>query len=371
MRRQFLQQLFYHLFVRVITPIERYCKCCLQPVIVHPTLGAVMDITRSKSELIAENAFLRQQLVILRRQTKRPTLTPLDRGLLVMLAGRLRTWREALLIVKPDTLLIWHRQGFRIFWRHKSNVKQRPPRIAPELIVLIHSMALENRLWGTKRIQDELRKLGFPLAKRTVSRYIRQVRPTHPPRKSTQTWGTFLKNHAHEIWACDFLQTYDLWFRSVFVFFIIELGSRRVMHFAVTSSPTDVWVAQQLREATPFDTRPRFLIRDNDRKFGTEFARAARGINVLHTPIHAPKANAVCERFLGSIRRECLDHVLILNERQLHRILKEYVHYFNTARPHQALDGQIPLSMDLPSTGNNITAFPVLNGLHHDYRRSA
>ena len=143
------------------------------------------------------------------------------------------------------------------------------------------------------------------------------------------------------------------------------------MHFALTSSPTDIWVAQQFREATPFDTRPRFLIRDNDRKFGTEFARAARGIDVLRTPIRAPKANAVCERFLGSVRRECLDQVLILNERQLHRILKEYVHYFNTARPHQGLDGQRLVQLDSPSTGNNITAFPVLNGLHHDYRRSA
>jgi len=371
MRRQFLQTLFQQLFVRVIAPIERYFKRCLQPTIIHPTLGAVMDVTRSKSELIAENAFLRQQLVILRRQAKRPTLTPLDRGLLVMLASRLRTWRNALLIVKPDTLLSWHRQGFRLFWRHKSKANHCPPRVAPEVIALIHAMALDNRLWGTKRIQDELHKLGFPLAKRTVARYIRQVRPAHPPRKPTQTWGTFLKNHAHEVWACDFLQTYDLWFRTLFVFFIIELGSRRVVHFAATYTPTDVWVAQQLREATPFDTRPRFLIRDNDRKYGFEFARAATGIDVLRTPIRAPKANAVCERFLGSVRRECLDHVLILNERQLQRILKEYVRYFNTARPHQGLEGQRLMPIDSPSIGNKITAFPVLNGLHHDYRRSA
>jgi hypothetical protein len=188
-----------------------------------------MDMTRSKSELILENAFLRQQLVILQRQAKRPALTPLDRGLLVMLASRLTTWRNALLIVKPDTLLTWHRQGFAC-----SGDTSRKRNI-----VLIHSIALENRLWGTKRIQDELRKLGFPLAKRTVARYIQQVRPTHPPRKSTQTWRSFLKNHAPEVWACDFLQTYDLWFRTLFVFFIIELGSRRVVHFAVTYTPTD------------------------------------------------------------------------------------------------------------------------------------
>jgi transposase InsO family protein len=371
MRRHFLQRLLQQLFVHVIVPIEQHFKRCLQPTIIDPTLGAVMDVTRSKSDLIVENAFLRQQLVILRRPAKRPTLTPVDRGLLVILARRLKPWRNALLIVKPDTLLSWNRQGFRLFWRHKSKTKHCSPRVAHEVIALVHSMALDNRLWGTKRIQDELRKLGFPLAKRTVARYIRQVRSTHPPRKSTQTWKTFLKNHAHAIWACDFLQTYDLWFRTLFVFFIIEVGSRRVIYFAVTSSPTDVWVAQQLREATPFDTRPRFLIRDNDRKYGTEFARSARGIEVLLTPIRSPKANAVCERFLGSVRRECLDHVLILNERQLHRILKEYVSYFNTARPHRSLDGQCLTPINPPSIGNKITAFPVLNGLHHNYRRSA
>ena len=172
----------------------------------------MIDVTRSKSELIVENALLRQQLVILQRQTKRPTLTPFDRGMLVLLASRLRIWRHALLIVKPETLLSWHRQGFRLFWRHKSNVKRHPPRISPQVIALIHTIALANRLWGTKRIQDELRKLGFPFAKRTVARYVRQVRPSQPPRKPTQTWGPFLKNHAHEAWACDFLQTYDLWF---------------------------------------------------------------------------------------------------------------------------------------------------------------
>jgi hypothetical protein len=174
-----------------------------------------------------------------------------------------------------------------------------------------------------------------------------------------------LKNHTHEVWACDFLQTYDLWFRTLFVFFIIELGSRRVIHFAVTYSPTDVWVAQQLREATPFDTRRRFLIRDNDRNYGAEFARAATGVEVLRTPIHAPKANAVCERFLGSVRRECLDHVLILNDRQLHRILKEYVRYFNVARPHQGLDGRRLMPIDSPSIRNKIIAFPVLNRLQY------
>jgi putative transposase len=171
-----------------------------------------------------------------------------------------------------------------------------------------------------------------------------------------------LSTHAYDLWACDFLQTYDLWFRAIFVFFIIELGSRRVVHFAVTCSPSDAWVAQQLREATPFDTRPRFLIRDNDSKYGAAFAQA-------------PKANAICERFLGSVPREGPDHLLIVNGRQLHRVIKEYVKCFNTARPHQGIGHRLPVPSDEPDIqqdmGNIIIAFPVLGGLHPDYHRSA
>ena len=372
---QTLYQALIQCFSRIGTHVEQRFKRWWQPRNAGLLPGAITDLTRTKSELILENAFLRQQLIVLRRQTKRPVLSARDRGVLVLLSSRLRTWQEALLIVKPDTLLRWHRQGFRWFWRQKSRIKPRPPRVPPEVIALIHTLARDNRLWGVKRIQDELRKLGYRLSKRTVAKYIQQVRPPQPPRRSGQTWATFLANHAPEIWACDFLQTYDLWFRSIFVFFIIELSSRRVVHLAVTRSPSDTWVAQQLREATPFDTHPRFLIRDNDSKYGAEFARAASGIDVLRTPIRTPKANAICERFLGSVRRECLDHILILNERQLHRKLKEYVIYFNTARPHQGIGHRFPLPLAAlqgqPSTGDKITVFPVLGGLHHDYRRSA
>src|SRR5215469_14551843 len=161
---------------------------------------------------------------------------------------------------------------------------------------------------------------------------------------SPQTWSTFLHNHAHQIWACDFLPVTDLFFRSLFAFFVIELKSRKVIHVGVTRHPSDAWVAQQLREATPFGQAPRFLIRDNDSKFGPLFARVADGIGIelLRTPFHAPRANAYCERFLGSVRRECLDHLLILYEQQLSRVLQAYVTYFNQARPHQGLQQQIP-----------------------------
>ena len=234
-------------------------------------------------------------------------------------------------------------------------------------------MARNNRLWGAERIRGELLKLGIHVSKRTIQKYMRPERV----RPSTQTWATFLHNHASDIWACDFLPVTDLFFRSLFAFFLIELKSRKVLHVGVPRHPTDAWVAQQLREATPFGQAPRFLICDHDSKFGPLFDRVASGtrIKLLRTPYHAPRANAFCERFLGSVRRECLDHLLILHEQQLSRVLWAYTAYFNQARPHQGIHQQIP---DLPAAlppaiarAGPIMAVPVLGGLHHDYRRVA
>jgi len=176
-------------------------------------------------------------------------------------------------------------------------------------------MAKDNRLWGAERIRGELLKVGIRGGFRTIQKYMRQVRPTRP---RGQTWSTFLQTHSQQIWACDFLQVTDLFFRSLFAFFITLLHSRRVIHVVVTRSPTDVWTAQQQREATPYGQGPKYLIRDRDNKFGPSFARVAAisGIKILKTPYHAPRANAICERFLGSVRRECLDHLLILQEKQ-------------------------------------------------------
>jgi len=203
---------------------------------------------------------------------------------------------------------------------------------------------------------------------------MRHVR-TQQPRG--QRWSTFLRTHAAQIWACDFLQVTDLFFRPLFAFFIVELQSRKVIHVGVTRSPTDAWVAQQLREATPYGQAPKYLIRDNDRKFGSCFARVATtsAIKVLKTPYHAPRANAICERFLRSVRQECLDHLLILQERQLQRVLNAYMMYFNQARPHQGIAQQIPQQRrSVPSAqnaGNKVIALPVMGGLHHDYRWAA
>ena len=335
-------------------------------------LTTASDLTRSKPELVLENMLLRQQLIVLQRQAKRPALTWRDRTLFVLVASKLPHWKEALVIVQPDTLLRWHRDLFHWVWRRKSRRKQKRGRLplTHDTVALIRRMAEENRSWGAEWIRGELLKLGIRVSKSTIQKYVHEVHKSGSPK---QTWATFLRNHADEIWACDFLQTYDLFFRSLFVFVIVELGSRRLVHFGVTRSPTDPWVAQQLREATPFEQRPRFLIRDNDSKYGASFARVAggTGIEVLRTPFGAPKANAICERFLGSVRRECLDHFLILSERHLHRVMKEYQEYFNHARPHQGIGQRIPCRLlqeaGLSESGQ-VVSRPVLGGSYHDYQ---
>ena len=294
--------------------------------------------------------------------------------LLVLLARMARTWKQALFIIQPETLLRWHRQGFKLYWKYKSRAASTKPKISAETVALIKEMAVQNRLWGAERIRGEFLKLGIHVSKRTIQKYMRHART---PRRVGQNWATFLRNHAKDMWACDFLQVTDLFFRSLFAFFIIDMHSRKVIHVGVTRSPTDAWTAQQLREATPYGQSPKYFIRDRDNKFGPHFTRVAAtsGIKMLTTPYHAPRANAICERFLGSVRRECLDHLFILHEKQLDRVLHAYVQYFNRARPHQGIKQQLPEHCGEPALpdhdGGKILSLPVLGGLHHDYRRSA
>jgi putative transposase len=329
------------------------------------------DVLRTKSELVVENALLRQQSVVLERQVKRPKFSRWDRLLLLWLANKARGWRGALLIVQPATLLRWHREGFRLYWKAKSKPPANPARVAAETVRLIKQLARENRTWGAERIRGELLKLNIRVAKRTIQKYMRRARSPH---SSGQTWRTFLRNHASDIWACDFLPVTDLLFRQLYAFFIVELASRRVVHVAVTRASNAAWVAQQLREATLFRSGPKYLIRDHDSKFGTTFDRVATGagIHILKTPIAAPKANAVCERFLRSVRQECLDHLLIFGERHLGRALTAYRDYFNHDRPHQGLLQRIPQPSEPPSrTVGRVAFIPILGGLHHTYVRAA
>jgi len=365
-----------HLGQRLVHVLNRRLLTLTTPTPTRLVADTLADLPRSKGALIAENALLRQQLVVLQRSVKCVHCTPIDRALLVLLASRVRAWHQALLIVQPETLLRWHRQGFRLVWRRKSRALASipTPKVAPETLALIKEMATANRLWGAERIRGELLKLNVRVAKTTIQRYMRQARP---PQRSGQTWATFLRTHAADIWAGDFLPVTDLFFRQIYAFFIVELVSRRVVHVAVTRHPTDAWVAQQLREATPYGQHPTYLIRDNDSKFGSAFARMAEdsGIEIVRTAYRAPKMNAVCERFLGSVRRECLDHLLVLGEAHLRRALRAYVAYFNEQRPHQGIAQRVPAPRQPvpsgPARGGRVEALPILGGLHHTYRRIA
>jgi transposase InsO family protein len=328
--------------------------------------AAVAGVFRPRWSLLAEIALLRHQLIVLQRSVARPRVTRFDRIAMVALAAVAPTWKNVLRIVQPETLLRWHRAGFKALWRWRSRARPAS-RLASDAIALIRSMASDNRLWGAERIRGELLKLGIRVTKRTVQRYMRGAR-----RPGGQRWSTFLRNHAREIWACDFLQAYDVFFRPIFAFVFIEFATRNIILAATTPFPSQAWVTQQLRNATPFGAAPRFLIRDRDDKFGTTFDALARatGIRMIRTAVRAPNMNAVCERFLGSLRRECLDHVLVLDDRHFQRVIVEYVRYHNGARPHQGLRQQTPVPAERPAEGK-IIALPVLGGLHHDYRRVA
>lgn len=360
-------------FDRLISDLERTLLHLTQPSRHSLALSIATDLPRSKFQLIAENALLRQQLIVLQRQIRRPHFTQSDRLWLVLLASRVQSWKDVLLIPKPDTLLRWHRQGFRLFWKFKSRNRGGRPRLAAETIALIQQMTKGNVLWGAERIRGELLKLDIRVATATIQKYMCKARP---PRVPSQNWSVFLNNHAKDVWACDFLPVIDLFFRRAYLFFIVEVASRRIVHFNLTAHPTDAWVAQQLREATSFGEAPRFLIRDRDSRYGQTFTRVAAGrqIEILKTPYRAPKANAICERFLGSVRRECLDHMLIMGESHLYRVINEYVEFFNRARPHQGIEQKIPAGISLgrkEEPKGRIIAFPVLGGLHHDYQRAA
>jgi transposase InsO family protein len=324
---------------------------------------------RSRRQLVVENAILRHQVNVLRRSAGRPRLGLGDRIRLLLGASLLSTWRKMIVVVQPETIIKWHRAGFRLFWRHRSKPGNRP-RLNTDTIDLIRDMAKRDRLWGAERIRGELLKLGIKVSKRTIQKYMRGVRT----KRGGQSWATFLANHADSAWACDFIQVYDIIFRQVYAFFIVHLGSRKVVYAAASRNPTQAWTAQQLRNATMDGEAPKILLRDRDDKFGASFDRVAAGMGtrVIKTAVRAPDMNAVAERFVGSARREILDHVIVLDDRHLGRIVGEYKDYFNEARPHQGIGQRIPgKPPGVADVTKPIVVKPVLGGLHHDYRRAA
>lgn len=354
-----------------INRVKEQLKKITKPTTASLAAGALSDLPRSKSDLMVENAILRQQLIVLKRSVKRPKFTEGDRVRLTLLARLTGFWHSALHIVQPETILRWHRDLFRRYWKLKSRPKNRKPRIPQETVDLIKQMATENRRWGAKKIQGELLKLDISVHKRTIQRYLRQVRK----RNSGQNWATFLRNHAQDIWACDFTVVHTLLFKPLYIFVIIHHQTRRIIHAAVTTNPSDEWTTQQLREATPWGQKPKYLIRDNDGKYGTKFRDLLQhsGIEDKNTPPRAPRANAICERFIGTLKREALDNMLFVHQHQLRRVVREFVDYYNRSRPHQEIDQHLPNRFDEPrlSLSNKpkgpIAAVPILNGLHHHY----
>ena len=336
---------------------------------------------RPAPALAAENLFLRKQLAQYQeRQVKPRRANDATRMALIWLS-RFFDWRRVLVIVKPVTLIRWHRQGFRLFWRWKSQ-PGRPP-LPRDLQAIIRRMALENPTWGQERITNELLlKLGLRVSPRTVRKYM----PGHcvggpGKRGQSQRWSTFIRNHAKGIVACDFCVAVTATFRILYVFVMIEHASRRLLHVNVTAHPTAPWTMQQFREAIPADHPYRILIHDRDTIFSKDVDQGVRhmGLHVVKTPVRTPVANAICERLIGTLRRECLDFVIPLNERHLYGILKEWVTHYNAGRPHMSLGPGIPQSIlalpvalqaqrhGLPS-GQGVVSRPILNGLHHDYR---
>ncbi len=335
--------------------------------------------TRSKAALKAENLFLRKQIALyLEREVKPRWATDATRLTLVLLS-RLFAWQDALVNVKPETFLGWHRKGFWLLWRRKSRPRGRP-RVPGRLQELIFKMAHENPTWGEERIAAELLlKLGIRVSPRTVRRYM-HLDGGPGKRVSSQRWMTFVRNHAQAILACDFFDVVTARFRILYVLVVMEVGTRRIAHFNVTSHPTAAWTLQQFREVMNGEQPQHFLIHDRDSIYSSDLDSAleAMDLRILKTPLRAPQANAFCERLIGTIRRECLDFLIPLNERHLRSLLKEWVSHYNRGRPHSSLGPGIPdlgpghpraePCGDYVPIDRQVVAKAILGGLHHEYR---
>ena len=285
-----------------------------------------------------------------------------------ILGWMVRLWPDLLemvQVVKPETVIRWHRAGFRAFWRWKSRKRVVRPKIDRGLRDLIRRMSQENQLWGASRIHGELLMLGFDVAQSTVSKYM--TRGRGPP---SQSWRTFLRNHAEAIAAIDMCVIRTMTFDQLYAFLVVGHGRRQLLWFEVTGHPTAQWLAQQITEAFPWGLAPRYLVRDNDRAYGHIFTARVCAMGIRDRPItpRSPWQNGIAERLIGSIRRECLDHVVVLGEAHLRRVLATYADYYNQARPHLALQKDAPLRRAVQRIGR-VVAMPVLGGLHHQYVR--
>jgi transposase InsO family protein len=327
----------------------------------------VLALLRSRKDQAIVELALRQQLAVYVQQRRRPRLSPFDRAFWVALSSLWPRWKNALVIVNPDTVVRWHRQGFRRYWRSVSTPGPGRPPISNEVRELIVRMATENR-WRARKIQAELSKRGIRISLATISRYL-PTKERDPNQQ--QRWMTFLRNHKNVTAGMDFFVVPTVRFRLLYVWFVIDHGRRRILHFNVTENPTARWVIQQLRETFPDDPNHRLMIYDNDAIFSTAVTSAIKSFEIdpKRTAFRSPWQNGTAERFVGSVRRELLDHVVVLNEDHLRRLLREYIDYYNTERVHTSIsdapNGRAVESR--PSEHAKVVAFPRVGGLHHRY----
>jgi integrase-like protein len=321
---------------------------------------------KSKSRLEAENAALRRQLIVLQRKVRgRVHFTNSDRLFFIQLYRWFPSLLKVITIVRPETIVRWHRAGFRRYWRWKSRSLGGRPQIEADLRALIRRMSIDNPLWGAPRIHGELLKLGFEVAQSSVAKYM--VKRHGPP---SPGWRTFLRNHAPDIAAMDLFVAPTIGFNLLYGFILVRLARRRLVWVAVTPNPTAEWIARQISEAFPWNEAPRYLIRDRDGVYRTTVTRRMRAMGIRDKPIApgSPWQNCFAERLIGSIRRECLDHFVVLGEAHLRRILGAYAAYYNVSRTHRSLDKDAPFSRPVQRAGS-IHSYAILGGLHHHYVR--
>jgi putative transposase len=334
--------------------------------------GVLVRFFGSHRELLLENLALRQQLAILKRRHPRPKLMLVDK-LFWVAASRFWTgWKQTLIVVTPETVVRWHRAGFRLYWRLISRFRMPVGRrrISKEVRELIFRIVVENPTWGAPRIHGKLLMLGFDVFERTISRWMRRA-PRDP--EPVKRWLAFLRNHREAIAAMDFFTVPTVTFGMLYCFFIISHDRRRILHLNVTKHPTSLWIVQQLREAFPFGSAPRFLIFDRDGKYGLEVPVAVRALKIspVRTSFESPWQNGIAERWVESCRRDLLDHIIALDEGHLKRLLSEYVDYYHEDRTHLGLGKGTPNGRTGSKASGRVLSLPRLGGLHHRYDRAA
>ena len=333
-------------------------------------IHALLALLRTRRDLHLENLALRQQILVLERSNAKPALNAFDRTFWVWLSRIWSDWSRPLRLVKPETVIAWHRKGWRLWWRWKSRpADPGRPRIPWELIELIRRISQENPTWGAPRIHGELMMLGYDVSEATVARYMikRKGRPT-------QNWKTFLKNHLDQTVAIDFLTVPTVMFRTLYVFVVLSLDRRRIVHLNVTYNPTAEWTALQLRQAFPFETAPRFLIRDRDGIYGYEVEQAIKqlGMEELVISPRSPWQNGYCERVVGTLKRECLNHMIVFGERHTRRMLLKYLRYYHESRTHLGLDKETPERREVEGQElGPVRRRAMVGGLHSRYYREA